>query len=717
MLACVGFVAVFPVNPELDTTLLFDDETSRRIETEGTHNPSSQLIIRLKHDDGKKLTNNLSRVQSLLQLENDAMNNQSSPYYFSSNEVIVENIETPFSQWSKAFKSRNRSLENATQWSDVLSPVIEDGWCGSNSTSDEQKAFEATLLLMPEETTFGVACPSFPGSYAEIAPESNEVLWLVWLKLKADGGTDWYKLSHWAEQVSEDTEYELSTIGVNMLFAKTTEIAENDVEVIIVPSIILLAGLLTFGLRDPIIAAGTLAGIALVVGAEAGFLSLIGFQFSVIDIVALPIIMGVAVDGAFWYCKSSRTREEVRKMLLIAMLTTVAAVSFALFSPIKAQQSLAVVMIIGIILNWIFTRFVLEELYVKRSTNPESLSENKLLPYHPLMSWLWPVFLILLSSVVIISPPGVQVLDIHQFLPEDDPALDEMREVEAKYILASSTITWIAIDVDGDSTEDYQKVSNFQKQLSHHPSIINLDTGLIRSPMVIGIPINVDNMTNPTLNSIFSVDTNSLFMDDHRLQRNGVTTGVTIGVLIDGQNADAALQLSTDIRELLDENSLIGNVGGDLTIGAELASAFDESRVTQILLAGLAVFLVSYIVLRSQIRASRIAIGTIAVGIAVDGMASLIGGRGVNTAPAVLLGMGFAADYLSHASAEHLPTKKDTLARWWAAMTSLSIFALLAFATFPPAKNTGQLLSISIVFSIILATFLSLKYFEIEEEE
>ena len=712
----MGFIAIFPVNPKLDTTLIFDDETSLRIENEGTHNPSSQLILRLKHDDGEKLTNNLSRVQNLLQLENDAMNNQSSPYYFASNEVLVENIETPFSQWSKAFESRNRSLGNATQWSEVLSPVIEDGWCGSNSTPEEKKAFEATLLLMPEETIFGVACPSFPGSYAEVAPESNEILWLVWLKPKLGGGTDWYKLSHWAEQVSDDTEYELSAIGVNMLFAKTTEIAQNDVEVIIVPSIILLAGLLTFGLRDPIIAAGTLSGIGLVVGAEAGLLSAIGFQFSVIDIVALPIIMGVAVDGAFWYCKSSRTRDEVRKMLLIAMLTTVAAISFALFSPIKAQQSLAIVMIIGIVLNWIFTRFVLEALYLKRSTNHD-FSEAKLLPYHPSMSWLWPIFLILLSSVVIISPQGVQVLDIHQFLPEDDPALDEMQEVEAKYILASSTITWIVIDVDGDSTEDYQKVSDFQEQLSYHPSIINLDTGLIRSPMIIGIPTNADNITNPTLNSIFSINTDSLFMDDHRLQRDGVTTGVVIGVLIDGQNADAALQLSSDIHELLKENTLTGNVGGDLTIGAELASAFDESRVIQILLAGVAVFLVSYAVLRSQIRASRIAIGTIAVGIAVDGMASLIGGRGVNTAPAVLLGMGFAADYLSHASAEHLPTTKDTLARWWAAITSLSIFIMLAFATFPPARNTGQLLSISIIFSIILATFLSLKYFETGEEE
>ena len=49
----------------------------------------------------------------------------------------------------------------------------------------------------------------------------------------------------------------------------------------------------------------------------------------------------------------------------------------------------------------------------------------------------------------------------------------------------------------------------------------------------------------------------------------------------------------------------------------------------------------------------RIAIGTVAIGLAVDGLASITGVRGVGTAPAVLLGMGFAAEYLAHASSGH----------------------------------------------------------------
>ena len=81
--------------------------------------------------------------------------------------------------------------------------------------------------------------------------------------------------------------------------------------------------------------------------------------------------------------------------------------------------------------------------------------------------------------------------------------------------------------------------------------------------------------------------------------------------------------------------------------------------------------------------------------------------RDRSTAPAVLLGMGFAADYLSHASFNEKRDRSDDYARWGAALTSLSIFALVIFSRFPPAQDTGQLLSLSILLSALLATFAS----------
>ncbi len=84
----------------------------------------------------------------------------------------------------------------------------------------------------------------------------------------------------------------------------------------------------------------------------------------------------------------------------------------------------------------------------------------------------------------------------------------------------------------------------------------------------------------------------------------GVTTGVAITVLIDGQDAAAALRFSDDVGELLDDNELQGYVGGDMPVGAGLARSCEAGRVSQILSAGSIIFLGSLVVLRSPLRAA-----------------------------------------------------------------------------------------------------------------
>lgn len=715
MLTCSGMLFFFPVEPTMNTDVLFDDPVKERIENERVEvEHSSELILLFRHDDGKELTNNLSRVQSLIQLEIEVMDGSNSNTSFDSEDVRLNRIETPLMRWSDAFASRNRSLENASRWVDVLQPTIEGGWCGENATDEEKTAFEASMLMLPQDSNYGVACPSFSGASVNQPPAANELLWLIWLE-SDNKETDWGELSIWADKISEETEFEVSSVGMNMLFQKSKEMAENDFQVILPMTIILLSLILFFWMRDFLLTAVTLGGVALVICSEIGFLSLIGFDFSILDGIAIPIIMGVAVDGAFWYCKSSRNKEEVRSMLFIAMITTIAAVSLAIFSPIRANRSIALVMAIGIFLDWLVTRFLLEEFYLSRrsSNNPISTKSPKI---HPSLSWCWPVSLLMLASIAVIAPGGVEVFDIQQLLPEDDPGYKEMEELQSKYMLATSTTAWIVVDVEGDSTEDLQQVRDLQQQLGRHPSVISFDTGLIKTPMIMGIPDGGGAET--TIDQVSEMSPGTIMLDDARLQRNGVTTGISIAVLIDVQNTDAGLIFADDVAELLNQMGIQGDIGGDLPTGGGLARTFEENRVSQILFAGLAIFVASVFVTRTPSRAARIAIGTIAIGLAVDGLANLFGGRSINTAPTVLLGMGFAADYLSHASAEHLPTKNDTAARWGAGITSISIFFLLGFATWPLAKNSGKLLSISVLISIILATFLSMTHvLKIEHSE
>lgn len=707
MLFFSSMLLFIPVEPTMSTDVLFDDPVKERIENERIDvEHSSELILLFRHDDGNELTNNLTRVQSLIQLEIEAMDGSNSSTSFDSEDVRLNRIESPLMRWSEAFASRNRSLENATRWVDVLQPTIADGWCGENSTDEEKTAFEASMLMLPQDSNYGVACPSFSGASANQPPAANEVLWLIWLE-SDDDVTDWSELSIWAEKISEETEFEVSPVGMNMLFQKSKEMAENDFQVILPMTLILLSLILFFWMRDFLLTTVTLGGVALVVCSEIGFLSLIGFEFSILDGIAIPIIMGVAVDGVFWYCKSSRNKEEVRSMLFIAMITTIAAVSLAIFSPIRANRSIALVMAIGIFLDWLLTRFVLEKFYLSRRASNNSFSSESP-KIHPSLSWCWPVFLLMLASIAVIAPSGVEVFDIQQLLPEDDPGFEEIDELQSKYMLATSTTAWIVVDVEGDSTEDLQMVRDLQHQIGQHPSVISFDTGLIKTPMVMGIPDS--GIAETSIDQVVEMSTGTIILDDARLQRDGVTTGISIAVLIDVRNADAGLIFADDVAELLTQMEIQGDIGGDLPTGGGLARTFEENRVNQILFAGLAIFVASAFVTRTPSRAARIAIGTVAIGLAVDGLASLFGGRSINTAPTVLLGMGFAADYLSHASAEHLPTKNDTMARWGAGTTSISIFFLLGFATWPLAKNAGQLLSISVLISIILASFLSLTH-------
>ncbi|MDP6870237.1 MAG: hypothetical protein QGI21_05645 [Candidatus Poseidoniaceae archaeon] len=710
LVLCSTLIVAYPVELVLNTDVIFEDETMARIESESISEveQEGQLLLVIKHDNGSSLTGDFQFIERLMQIERELLDGSNSSTSWVSEEVVISKLETPFNFWAKAFESRNRSLENANQWSDVLQPPLEEGWCGDNSTEAEQQAFESTLLLLPKDSNFGVACPSFPGADAEQPPDPDEMLWLVWLKSEG-GDTDWNSLNIWAEKVSDSTEFEFEAVGVNMLFAKSKVIAKNDINNVMIPSIFALAIVLVVILRDWKVSVATLGGVVLVICAEAGLLSALGKSMSIVDAIAFPIVLAVAVDGAFWYCKSSRSKEEVRSILLMAMATTLAAISLAMISPLKAQSSLAMVMAIGIILSWIVTRFVLEDFFLNSrriSTNENELKESIFTNKSAI--WSWPIALLLLASIAIISPNGVEVFDVNQFLPEDDPALGEFDELQSKYIIASSTVTWVVVNTEGDSTDDFQAIVDFQKQLGNHPSVISFETGIMKSPLVMGITTNSQGLTNSTFDQVSQYSYGSPIMDDHRLQSSGKTTGIAIALFIDGSNADAALQLMEDIDYLLDSSNLSGEVGGDLVVGSSLARDFEDSRVTQILAAGFAVFFVSAIITGNPQRSLRIAIGTIAIGAAVDGMASMIGERGVSTAPAVLLGMGFAADYLSHASANHVTTRNDNFARWGAAITSVSVFILLSFATFPPARETGQLLGMSILFSVTLATCLAI---------
>ena len=233
-------LAFFPVEPQMSTEVIFDDEVTQLRKADGIGTESSEsLVLRVTHDDGAGLMHPVSRVQELLSIEKEAIAGENPDTAWHTDVTELNRIQSPFTLWDEAFTSRNRSLTQAEGWSDVLQPLIEDGWCGKNATDEESFAFEATLLLLPNDADLGVACPSMPGQYAHQPPVSNELLWMVWIG-NNQSNTNWSELGVWAEQLSESTNFTFEAVGANMLFAKSKTLAESELKGVMIPLAILL---------------------------------------------------------------------------------------------------------------------------------------------------------------------------------------------------------------------------------------------------------------------------------------------------------------------------------------------------------------------------------------------------------------------------------------------------------------------------------------------
>ena len=80
-----------------------------------------------------------------------------------------------------------------------------------------------------------------------------------------------------------------------------------------------------------------------------------------------------------------------------------------------------------------------------------------------------PASLTALLLIALTAPAGVEVLDIQQFLPEDESSLDELQDLTNNYMIASGTIVWIVVDGDGDDPQALQEILALQQQISQHP--------------------------------------------------------------------------------------------------------------------------------------------------------------------------------------------------------------------------------------------------------
>ena len=90
LIFCSGLNLIFPAEFVINTDVLFEDEVIERLQKENEDN--SDLILLITHDDGGPLTNNLSRVQKLLSLEDDIKNNKNNISILSSGQEYISTL-------------------------------------------------------------------------------------------------------------------------------------------------------------------------------------------------------------------------------------------------------------------------------------------------------------------------------------------------------------------------------------------------------------------------------------------------------------------------------------------------------------------------------------------------------------------------------------------------------------------------------------------------
>ena len=139
--SCALIAIAMPVELVLNTDSIFIDPAKERIREEGlADNYQGQLILKISHDnDDVSVTSNFSLVKELIQLEAELLDGTNPDTSWEYSSTVIVKLETPFAAWEEAFNSRNKSFENSTKWSEVLDSNNTGGWCGNQSTAEENK--------------------------------------------------------------------------------------------------------------------------------------------------------------------------------------------------------------------------------------------------------------------------------------------------------------------------------------------------------------------------------------------------------------------------------------------------------------------------------------------------------------------------------------------------------------------------------------------------
>lgn len=725
---------------------LVTDPVQDRVDAEG-NDGGSQVVVRLSATDGGELLGDLDRLRVLLDLERQLVSGTVTGPHGDELNGKVQHLDAFATSLDAHAAAHGTSLVAATSWDDLVD-LEAAAPCAGNASPEAQASMAAWVLLAPADGTPGYLCPDLPGGHPRLPPSADATVWVLRLDHEPTEGIPVAALDAWLAAATADHGLTHESSSTEHLLGAARETAWDDLARWGPWMIIAVLILLGVGLGTQRAWVATVGGLLLAGGATVGTLTLLGHVFTLIDLVGLPLLLAVGVDGPAWHRRGGLDRARTRGLLAIAALTTAATMVPAASSPVPALAGLARLVIVGVFFDWLVTRGLLEPWLRADLADPdaaprppEAMPTRAFAPT-PRTSVLARPLPLALALLVLLpgllapiwsSPDAAVQLDLRQFLADDDPLHDRLDALEAEFVIGGTRLVPIIVDPIGDADDPALLAGlwSLERSLEHLPGVMHVDLVTGDVPLVSGPATQLqlrilEDPTNatslqwsasgpvaaadaPALSSLLGDGASGLLEHDPVLRdADGQVTGYLILVVLDVRDlaAGAAFAEAFDAlewpRPTADAPDATIVAGGAIVESGRILDDVLLAEQQQVLLATLALATVGLVATRRLDEALLLALG----GLSVAGITSLVAtfspeGRGLMTTPAVLLALGVGADYLAHALHAR---RHGHAARWLAASTSLVAFAFLTQADFPPVRQFAILLITAVLSASVLAT-------------
>ena len=461
-LLLTGFLAYFLVGSLAFTTDLSSfapetdaDEAQERIE--GAVGASPHLVyINVRPAASEDQVANVLEMKALQQLADDHEMIQS---YSDENGFFIDSQINAAEVLERFLEQRNHTgnLSEFSDWKEMLDAVRGDEECGDAIGGDERSiatAAFATHALLHKDLDYSPVCDWLESGEGNPTPTASSTLWLI----EISGGIESDDRQRHANQIramlSEESILEYGVISDDLISNDINESTLDNLVWLILLAVIVVVLLLALTFRSATMVVAPLVALLASLVWTYGAISLMGMQFSILEIAVAPVVLGLGIDYSIHLQRAyerakedssssaeawARALMELRVALSLAVITTVFAFLANSLSPLPPLRTFGATLALGVVCAFLASTVTVGAMHVfvertmgatrSRGLELGNLAE-KAADFQrgnaPLV--LLSVAIITAGSVVVAMQGLDTSFELTDFLSEDEMEIMEIRE-------------------------------------------------------------------------------------------------------------------------------------------------------------------------------------------------------------------------------------------------------------------------------------------------